>query len=132
MYHVYRIRSIRRRGYYLFHRLSLCGVYLRAATNRERRLIERIWYIRIPSIHKAVSMEPFLVVMNSYTMVRSSLEVISFETPYRSTLSHPSMHVWNPDVHVGARLFTLSHTAEMCENGHTLASEIGERRQPQQ
>jgi hypothetical protein len=29
--YVYRIRSIRRRGYYLFHRLSLCGVYSRAA-----------------------------------------------------------------------------------------------------
>ena len=35
----YRIRSIRRRGYYLFHRLSLCGVYSRAATIRERRLL---------------------------------------------------------------------------------------------
>ena len=28
---VYRIHSIRRRGYYLFHRPSLCGVYSRAA-----------------------------------------------------------------------------------------------------
>ena len=27
----YRIRSIRRRGYYLFHRPILCGVYSRAA-----------------------------------------------------------------------------------------------------
>ena len=36
---IYRIRSIRRRGYYLFHRPSLCGVYSRAATIRERRLL---------------------------------------------------------------------------------------------
>ena len=36
---MYRIRSIRRRGYYLFHRPSLCGVYSRAATIRGRRLL---------------------------------------------------------------------------------------------
>ena len=36
---IYRIRSIKRRGYYLFHRPSLCGVYSRAATIRERRLL---------------------------------------------------------------------------------------------
>ena len=35
----YHIRSFRRRGYYLFHRLSLCGVYSRAATIREWRLL---------------------------------------------------------------------------------------------
>ena len=34
----YRICSIRRRGYYLFHCAILCGVYTRAATIRERRL----------------------------------------------------------------------------------------------
>ena len=35
----YRIRSIRRRGYYLFHHAILCGFYSRAATIRERRLL---------------------------------------------------------------------------------------------
>ena len=39
LHYNYRIRSIRRRGYYLFHRPSLCGVYSRAATIRERRLL---------------------------------------------------------------------------------------------
>ena len=34
-----RIRSIRCRGYDLFHRPILCGIYSRAATNRERRLL---------------------------------------------------------------------------------------------
>ena len=34
----YRICSIKRRGY-LFHRAILCGFYSRAATNRERRLL---------------------------------------------------------------------------------------------
>ena len=36
---IYRICSIRRRGYYLFHCAILCGFYSRAATNRERRLL---------------------------------------------------------------------------------------------
>ena len=36
---VYRIRSIRRRGYYLFHRTILRGYYSRTATIRERRLL---------------------------------------------------------------------------------------------
>ena len=36
---MYRIRSIRRCGYYLFHHPILCGVYLRAVTNREWRLL---------------------------------------------------------------------------------------------
>ena len=36
---VYCICSIRRRGYYLFHRPVLCGVYLRAATNWEWHLL---------------------------------------------------------------------------------------------
>ena len=35
----YRIRSIRRRGYYLFRRAILCGYNSRAATIRERRLL---------------------------------------------------------------------------------------------
>ena len=35
----YCIRSIRRHGYYLFHPPSLYGVYSRAATIRERRLL---------------------------------------------------------------------------------------------
>ena len=36
---VYWIRSIKYRSYYLFHRPSLCGVYSRAATIQERRLL---------------------------------------------------------------------------------------------
>ena len=36
---IYRIRSIKRCGYYLFYRPSLCGVYSRAATIQERRLL---------------------------------------------------------------------------------------------
>ena len=36
---LYRIRSIRHRGYYLFHRPSLCGVYSRAVTIREQCLL---------------------------------------------------------------------------------------------
>ena len=35
----YRIRSIRRRSYYLFHRAILCSFYSRAATIREWRLL---------------------------------------------------------------------------------------------
>ena len=35
----YRIHLIRRRGYYLFHRPSLCGIYSRAATIGERHLL---------------------------------------------------------------------------------------------
>ena len=35
----YHIHSIRRRGYYLFHRPSLCGVDLRVATIQEWRLL---------------------------------------------------------------------------------------------
>ena len=38
----YRIRSIRRRGYYLFHHAILCGFYSRAATIRERRLLNSV------------------------------------------------------------------------------------------
>ena len=33
---------IRCRGYYLFHHAILCGFYLRAATNRERRLLNSV------------------------------------------------------------------------------------------
>ena len=36
---VYHIRSIRRRGYYLFHRPILYGIYSRVVTNRERLLL---------------------------------------------------------------------------------------------
>ena len=36
---IYRIRSIRRRSYYLFHCLSLCGVDSRAVTIREQHVL---------------------------------------------------------------------------------------------
>ena len=39
LYTMYRIRSIKRHGYYLFHHPSLCGVYSRAETIREQRLL---------------------------------------------------------------------------------------------
>ena len=45
---VYCIRLIRRRGYYLFYHPSLCGVYLRAATNQERRLLISVNLSLIP------------------------------------------------------------------------------------
>ena len=38
----YRICSIRRCGYYLFHHAILCGFYSRAATNREWRLLNSV------------------------------------------------------------------------------------------
>ena len=43
----YRICSIRRRGYYLFHHVILCGFYSRAATNRERRLLNSVSSVKV-------------------------------------------------------------------------------------
>ena len=42
----YRICSIRRRGYYLFHHAILRGFYSRAATNRERRLLNSVLSVK--------------------------------------------------------------------------------------
>ena len=39
---IYRICTIERCGYYLFHRAILCGFYSRVATNRERRLLNSV------------------------------------------------------------------------------------------
>ena len=36
---LYRLSAIKCRGYYLFHHAIYCGYYLRAATNRRRRLL---------------------------------------------------------------------------------------------
>ena len=36
---IYRIRSIRRCDYYLFHRPTLCGIYSRAVIIREQHLL---------------------------------------------------------------------------------------------
>ena len=44
---LYRICSIRRHGYYLFHHAILCGFYLRATTNRERHLLNSVLSVKI-------------------------------------------------------------------------------------
>ena len=42
----YRICSIRRRGYYLFHHANLFGFYSRAATYRERHLLNSVFLVK--------------------------------------------------------------------------------------
>ena len=57
---VYRICSIRRRGYYLFHRANLCGFYLRAATNREQRLLNSVFSVKFFVIARALRKTSFI------------------------------------------------------------------------
>ena len=47
-YSRYCIHSIRRRGYYLFHRPVLCGIYSRVATNQEQRLLISVNLTLVP------------------------------------------------------------------------------------
>ena len=57
---VYRICSIRRRGYCLFHRTNLCGFYSRAATNRERCLLNSVFSVKFFVIAKALRKASFI------------------------------------------------------------------------
>ena len=54
----YRIRLIRRRGYYLFHHAILCGFYLRAVTIRERHLLNSVVsvksFVNVTALRKPV------------------------------------------------------------------------------
>jgi len=43
----YHIRTIRHRGYYLFHHAILCGFYSRVATNRERNLLNSVVWVKV-------------------------------------------------------------------------------------
>ena len=56
----YRICSIRRRSYYLFHRAILCGFYSRAATNRERRLLNSVFLVKFFVIVRALRKASFI------------------------------------------------------------------------
>ena len=56
----YRICSIRRHGYYLFHRAILCGFYLRAATNWERHLLNSVFLVKFFVIVRALRKASFI------------------------------------------------------------------------
>ena len=43
---VYRICSIRHRGYYLFHHAVMCGFYSRAAIDREQHLLDSVLSVK--------------------------------------------------------------------------------------
>ena len=49
----YRICSIRRRGYYLFHREILCSFYSRVATNQERHLLNSMFSRNCKGLRKS-------------------------------------------------------------------------------
>ena len=57
LHKVYRIRSIRCRGYYLFHHAILCGFYFRAATIRERHILNSVVsvksFVNVRALRKA-------------------------------------------------------------------------------
>ena len=64
----YRICSIRRHGYYLFHRAILCGFYLRAATNWERRLLNSVFLVKFFVIVRAFEKSQFYKINEGIVM----------------------------------------------------------------
>ena len=65
----YRICSIRRRGYYLFHHVILCGFYSRAATNRERRLLNSVLPVKSFGNIRALRKASFIRLTKNYDAV---------------------------------------------------------------
>ena len=65
---MYRIWSIRCRGYYLFHHAILCGFYSRAATNRERRLFNSVFSVKSFVIVRALRKASFIRLQNGTYM----------------------------------------------------------------
>ena len=64
-----RICSIRRRGYYLFHHAILCGSYSRAATNRERRLLNSVLLVKSFVNVRALRKASFIRLIKNYDAV---------------------------------------------------------------
>ena len=62
---IYRICSIRRRGYYLFRRAILCSFYSRAATNQKRRILNSVLLVKYFVIVRALRKASFITLTNN-------------------------------------------------------------------
>ena len=105
---IYRICSIRRRGYYLFHRAILCSFYSRAATNPERRLFNSVFSIKSFVFVRALRKVSFIRLTKNCDVVtwfwnkHSSLISRHFATytapPIRSSFSSNGFTWWSPSM----------------------------------
>ena len=125
---IYHICSIRRHGYYLFHRAILCSFYSRAATNPEWRLFNSVFSIKSFVFARALRKASFI------RLTKNCNAVIWFWNKHSSTMI--ALHAWKllwtacvfvPIVYTlairGTRLFTCA-----CATWILAVASIWERR----